>query len=184
MHRLAQRRSSLTHAMATQRADYDSMRGYDQRDAHDDLDAIAEASDSLMGRTLGEKGWDELMHVPRPRHSQWRRCWSSVSLQGLLNTLLLVLVLALLFDRRWSLERYGQQQVTGDITGFVPPVGQQIKSFVPDMGFAPENASEFFSNAVQDKWLSIVPSKPSPNFIVILTSPALTAAVAPRPQRA
>lgn len=141
--------------MATKRSDYDSNRA-------DDLDAIAEASDSLMGRTLEDKDWDELRHVPRPRHGQWRRRLSSMSLQSLLNTILLVLVLALLFDRRGGhQESYGQFEVAGDITGFIPPVAQQIKSFVPDMAFAPDNTSEFFSDAVREKWLSIVPSKSS-----------------------
>lgn len=36
-------------------------------------------------------------------------------------------------------------------------VSQQIKTFVPDLGFAPENASEFFTPEVQQKWLDMVP---------------------------
>ncbi|KAJ4390148.1 hypothetical protein N0V93_007622 [Gnomoniopsis smithogilvyi] len=78
-------------------------------------------------------------------------------LQGLLNTVLLLLVLALLVDRRWHQQRYGQLEGSGDITGFVPPASQQIKSFVPDMAFVPENGSDFFSEEVKEKWLSIVP---------------------------
>lgn len=82
-------------------------------------------------------------------------------LQGLLNTILLVLVLFLLLDRRRGQQeeqRYGQFEGNGDITGFIPPVAQQITTFVPDMGFNPENSSEFFSKEVKQKWLSIVPS--------------------------
>lgn len=36
-------------------------------------------------------------------------------------------------------------------------VSQQIKTFVPDLGFVPENGTEFFTEEVRQKWLGIVP---------------------------
>ncbi|KAJ4419385.1 hypothetical protein N0V82_004967 [Gnomoniopsis sp. IMI 355080] len=126
---------------------------------HGDIqyDSSTDVDESPTARRLEEKLWDEYRHAPRPRTSCWRQCFSSVLLQGLLNTGLLLLVLALLLDRRSLQQKYGQFEGSGDITGFIPTASQQIKSFVPDMGFAPENGSEFFSEAVQAKWLSIVP---------------------------
>jgi hypothetical protein len=51
-------------------------------------------------------------------------------------------------------------------------VSQQIKSFAPDPMFVPENVSEFFTEAVQARWLSIVPSTASsPNFDTFRTGP-------------
>ncbi|CAN8102064.1 unnamed protein product [Discula destructiva] len=78
-------------------------------------------------------------------------------MQGLINTILLLVIVALLLDRRWSRDDYRQFEGSGDITGFIPPVSQRITTFVPDMAFAPDNGSEFFTDAVQQKWLSIVP---------------------------
>ena len=42
-------------------------------------------------------------------------------------------------------------------------VAQQIKTFAPDHGFVPENGSDFFTDAVQARWLSIVPSMFTPD---------------------
>lgn len=135
---------------------YRQVRKDDYHEAH--YDATTDVSDSPIERRIREKTWEELGHLAQPRQSSWRRCWSSMLIQGLLNTVLLVLVIALLLDRRWHQERYGQFEGAGDITGFVPPMSQQIKTFVPDLSFTPENGSDFFTDAVQDKWLSIVPS--------------------------
>lgn len=38
-------------------------------------------------------------------------------------------------------------------------VAQQIVTFKPDPGFVPENASEFFTDEVHQKWLDLVPRK-------------------------
>lgn len=129
-------------------------------DIHDD--SSTDVDESPTARRLGEKMWDEYRHTPRPRRSGLQQRCSSMLLQGLLNTVLLLLVVALLLDRRWHQQRYGQLEGSGDITGFIPAASQQIKSFVPDMAFAPENSSEFFTEAVQEKWLSIVPSMRKP----------------------
>lgn len=148
-----------TQKMAAQHGFYEKMRGRDHGDVHDDENS-ADAGESLMGRGRASKSWDELRHVHRPRRrAVWRGCCSSLLLQGLLNTVLLVLVLALLVDRRRHQDHPGQLEASGDMTGFIPAVAQQIKTFVPDWSFAPENSSDFFSDEVQEKWLSIVPSK-------------------------
>lgn len=144
--------------MAGQQAEYVKVRDEDRHDANHD-DSSTDAGDSLMGHPMREKSWEELAGAPRPGQSRWRRCFSSTLLQGLLNTVLLVVVLALLLDRGWHQEHYGQFEGTGDMTGFIPPVAQQIKTFVPDWSFAPGNGSEFFTDAVQKKWLGLVPSK-------------------------
>lgn len=148
--------------MISQQANYAKVKGEDHGElgaAHDD--SSTDAGESLMGHHIRVKSWEELRHTPRPRHSHWKQCCSSTLLQGLVNIVLLVLVLALLLDRRWHQERHGQLEGTGDMTGFIPPVGLQIKTFIPDMAFEPGNASDFFTDAVQKKWLSIVPSKPT-----------------------
>ncbi len=41
-------------------------------------------------------------------------------------------------------------------------VAQQITKFEPDLSYAPENASDFFSHAGTQKWLDLVPSKEPP----------------------
>lgn len=131
----------------------------------------------------GEKSWDELREASRLRQSRWQRSRAAVfSCQGLLNTLLLFVILGLLVDRRFQKEKYGHFEGNGDISGFAPrgkhrhsntafllrvgpsqplltlrEVSQQIKTFVPDLGFVPENGSEFFSKEVRQKWLDIVP---------------------------
>lgn len=146
--------------MATQHVLYEKRRREDHDDVHDMHDEHStDAGESLMGHDMAPKSWDELRHVPRPGRAVWRSCCSSSLLQGLLNAVLLVLVLALLVDRQGHQNRPGQLETSGDMTGFIPPVAQQIKTFVPDWSFAPENSSDFFSDEVQDKWLSIVPSK-------------------------
>ncbi|KAK4140240.1 uncharacterized protein C8A04DRAFT_15127 [Dichotomopilus funicola] len=48
-------------------------------------------------------------------------------------------------------------EVAGDITGFARQISGHITTFVPNPAFVPENGSAFFTDEVQDKWLSIVP---------------------------
>ncbi|RAR05089.1 hypothetical protein DDE82_004107 [Stemphylium lycopersici] len=73
------------------------------------------------------------------------------------STLLLVIV-GLLGERRWrSHVKSHQYELAGDITGFAPTFSQQIINFKPSSLFAPEDATEFWSNETQHAWLSIVP---------------------------
>ncbi|KAK4099210.1 hypothetical protein N658DRAFT_498572 [Parathielavia hyrcaniae] len=73
-----------------------------------------------------------------------------------LETLLVLTILGLLLER-WGWQGPASFEVGGDITGFAPRISQQIKSFAPDPLFIPQNGSDFFSDAVQSRWLSIVP---------------------------
>ncbi|KAG6366962.1 hypothetical protein INS49_001143 [Diaporthe citri] len=140
--------------MATRQPEYSNIGSPHQENVRDD--ASTDASESLMGH--GEKSWDELREAGRLRQSRWQRSRAAVfSCQGLLNTLLLFVILGLLVDRRYHQEKYGHFEGSGDISGFAPQVSQQIKTFVPDLGFVPENGTEFFTEEVRQKWLGIVP---------------------------
>lgn len=159
--------------------EYSNIRSPNHENARDD--ASTDASESLMGH--GEKTWDELREVGRSGQIPWQRSRAAAfSCQGLLNTLLLIVILGLLVDRRYQKEDYGHFEGNGDISGVTPrgkryhssatilaaglfrqpvltlcKVSQQIKTFVPDLGFVPENGSEFFTEEVRKKWLGIVP---------------------------
>lgn len=163
--------------MPSQHTDYTQVRGVDNFSPseghcrHDD-DSSTDVGDSVMGDSHRhrDKIWDEEeeaadrmnLHRRTKGRSSWlrSRC-SATMLQGLVNTFLLFVVLALLIDRRRrSVDAFFEG--AGDMTGVIPPAAQRIQSFVPDPGFAPENGSEFFTDAVQKKWLGIVPSKRGP----------------------
>lgn len=154
---------------------YAAVGGDEPNDAHYDSSTDVDR-ESLSGRHIlpshkKHSDAEDFSHVPphpRPRQNRWRRCCSWVVLQGLVNTFLLLLVLILLLNRGQGRQEshgqsYGQFDGNGDLTGFIPPVTQQITTFVPDMGFNPENSSDFFTKAVQEKWLSIVPSMNTPH---------------------
>ncbi|SPQ25337.1 3f33d14a-84dd-4e12-a04f-f0b55ef7bf48 [Thermothielavioides terrestris] len=80
-----------------------------------------------------------------------------MSVRSLLDTVLLLVILGLLLDRGW--QGPSRFEVGGDITGFGPQISQQIKTFTPDPTFVPENYTEFFTDEVKARWLSIVPSE-------------------------
>lgn len=103
--------------MATKQPEYANIGNPIHDHARDD--ASSDASESLMGH--GEKSWDELREAGRARQSRWQRSRAAVfSCQGLLNTLLLVVILGLLLDRRYQKEKYGHFEGNGDISGFAP----------------------------------------------------------------
>lgn len=162
--------------MMPQEQTYTPVDGDEHGSALDDASTDADEVTNPLSAAGLDKSWEEFGTAPRRRASRWATCCSSVVLQGLLNTVLLVVVLALLADRRWHQDRVGQFQSGGDMTGFIPPVSQQIKTFVPDWGFSPENASEFFTDAVKHKWLSIVPSTCGPLLACLWPVAALTVA--------
>ena len=105
--------------MAAQQPEYANTSDSSHGDVRGD-DIGTEASESLMGH--GQKDWEGLQAASgRTSQSRWRRCCSALcSLQGLLNTLLLFVILGLLIDRRWQQRRYGHFEGNGDITGFAP----------------------------------------------------------------
>ncbi|KAK3986360.1 hypothetical protein QBC44DRAFT_297198 [Cladorrhinum sp. PSN332] len=136
---------------------------------HGQDETHADASSSLMGSLDGEKAWSDITaagehHGAHSSPSRRRRFWSIVvSARSVLDTILLLIILGLLIERRWYRTNESSRpagtmfDVTGDITGFAPQVSQQITMFKPDPMFVPENGSEFFSEEVRKKWLSIVP---------------------------
>jgi hypothetical protein len=130
----------------------------------DDLryDALRDADTRSETSNTEVEDWDtEDAIKPRRR----RACWSRFKpWKWLLDTTLLLIILALLIERQWAHHRHSLShtfELAGDITGFAPEFSQQITTFKPDLSFAPENASEFWSAETQQKWLDIVPGKPN-----------------------
>lgn len=106
------------------------------------------------------------------------RLWTTIKFTfWIINTALLLMIAALLLESREQ-KRFNSLEFAGDLTGFAPrcellklspvslinpepnflSVSQQVKVFKPDLTFVPQNTSDFWSQTVQDKWLSIVPS--------------------------
>ncbi|TGJ88393.1 hypothetical protein E0Z10_g299 [Xylaria hypoxylon] len=77
--------------------------------------------------------------------------------QWLVDTFLLLVIVALLLESWAHRCRYHDFEGNGDITVFAPQFSQQIRKFSPDPGFVPENTSDFFSNKTRHKWLDIIP---------------------------
>ncbi|KAK2781283.1 hypothetical protein FQN52_001717 [Onygenales sp. PD_12] len=92
------------------------------------------------------------------QQSRPRGAWAKVrSNWWIVNTsLLLVILTLLLIEPQWH-KRPNYYEFAGDLTGFGPRFSQSITTFKPDLSFVPENTSEFWTDAVQDKWLGIVP---------------------------
>lgn len=141
--------------------------------------ATSDQEGSLLGMEDEERAWSDITArdpgVALRRMSRRQRIWSAlVSIRSLLDTVLLVIILGLSLERGW--QKPSWFEVGGDVAGFAPrskdctqsgldrckktdnlTVSQQIKSFVPDPMFIPANGSEFFTDAVRARWLSIVP---------------------------
>lgn len=87
-------------------------------DGHDD--SATEVSDTTPGHNE-EKGWKDGQHHDKHQGSKLRRLRTiDFSLRGLLDTVLLLVIVGLLLERRQSQEGYGQLEGSGDITGFAP----------------------------------------------------------------
>jgi hypothetical protein len=107
--------------------------------------------------------WDTEGETRLRRRTIWKRVrgWHWV-----LDTGLLLVIIGLLVEKRWRHYDHRKSyahELAGDITGFAPTFSQQIVSFKPDAVFAPDDASEFWSNETQHAWLSIVPGTLSPS---------------------
>ncbi|KAL2259649.1 hypothetical protein VTK26DRAFT_6617 [Humicola hyalothermophila] len=118
----------------------------------------SEAAESLLGSD-GQRAWSDITvngpAMAQRRESRRRNIWkAAMSVRSLVDTLLLLAIFGLLLDRR---SPRAALDVGSDLTGFAPRFSHQIKSFSPDPMFAPENGSDFFTEAVQARWLSIVP---------------------------
>lgn len=104
--------------MDAQQPKYAKMTGGDHGGVCGD-DVSTESNESLMGH--GQRKWEDLQAPGSERQNLGRRCYSAIcSLQGLLNTLLLFVIMGLLIDRQWHEERHGHFEGNGDITGFAP----------------------------------------------------------------
>ncbi|KAI8626110.1 hypothetical protein F5Y19DRAFT_448039 [Xylariaceae sp. FL1651] len=119
--------------------------------AEDDEDSSTEVNDTI---DLNEKDY---LHVsPRSKKSEFLAAFKAH--RWLVDTFLLVVIVALLLEKSWARRRnYHYFEGAGDITSFAPQFSQQIRKFSPDPGFVPENTSEFFSDETKNKWLEIVP---------------------------
>ncbi|KAI0017574.1 hypothetical protein F4780DRAFT_755101 [Xylariomycetidae sp. FL0641] len=132
----------------------DSARAYRsiRAEDHDDND------DSSFGEAetivLSEKDYRQ-----SPPPSMTRQFLSGLlEYRFLVDTFLLVVIVALLFERHWAHRSNNHfYEGAGDMTGFAPQFAQQITTFSPDPSFVPENGSEFFSKEVREKWLGLVP---------------------------
>ncbi|KAI1338257.1 hypothetical protein F5Y15DRAFT_388199 [Xylariaceae sp. FL0016] len=103
---------------------------------------------------LNEK--DYMHSQTRSKHSQILAAVKKH--RWLIDTFLLLVIVALLFEKSWASKRNNHYyEGAGDITGFAPQFSQQITSFSPDPGFVPENTSEFFTDETRQKWLDLVP---------------------------
>ncbi|KAJ9137311.1 hypothetical protein NKR23_g9270 [Pleurostoma richardsiae] len=133
----------------------------DQQYAQLPPDGRADADDEAETALIGggdEKEWQADRPRGRGTRSKVGRLFAVIiSAPWILNTLLLLAVLGLLVDRQLSTQEYGRFEGSGDLTGFAPRFSQQITTFKPDPMFVPENTSEFFTNTVRQKWLSLVP---------------------------
>lgn len=119
---------------------YDSLRNLDHHS-----DSSTEVGD-----------WDIEQHIKQRRSR--RRVWRKIKgYRWLLDTTLLLVIVGLLVEKRWTHHASHAYELAGDITGFAPTFSQQIISFKPDPIFAPEDASQFWSNETKHAWLSIVP---------------------------
>ncbi|TLD18106.1 hypothetical protein PspLS_10461 [Pyricularia sp. CBS 133598] len=117
-----------------------------------------DSTESLMGHQEEEQHWQQ--NNQGRRRSRVQRISDAVSpWRWLIDGILFCAIIGLLLERRSSIARSGycEFESTGDITGFAPKVSQQIKKFVPDFAFFPDNASEFSSAATKQKWLNLVP---------------------------
>ncbi|KAL8415272.1 hypothetical protein RB594_006208 [Gaeumannomyces avenae] len=128
--------------------------------SHDGPSSAADAGESLMGHAEKRRRWteDEEESPGGRRRTAWRDTVEAFErCRWIIDVILLLFIIGLLMERRAKSYGFCEYEGNGDITGFAPKIAQQIKTFVPDFGFAPENASEFFTDAVQQKWLDMVP---------------------------
>jgi hypothetical protein len=113
-------------------------------------------------------------------HTREKRTWNFIAqYQWAIQVLLLLTIVGMMIERRWSDNRglrLGRKyEFGGDVTGFAPKcmfslflkgfrnahffeVDQRILKFAPDTRFVPSSLADFYNQDVQDAWLSIAPS--------------------------
>jgi len=150
---------------------------HDLRDREAHPAESPEENNSLMTDHDGEveKAWSDDTARDHPamvslRKSRRQKIKSAVmSFRSILDTVLLLVILALVVDRRWGAST--RLEFAGDLTGFAPRFSQQIKKFAPDHDFVPENATDFFSTRTLRKWLGTVPGELPPRICRVVSEP-------------
>ncbi|TRX89376.1 hypothetical protein FHL15_009674 [Xylaria flabelliformis] len=83
------------------------------------------------------------------------------SARWIIDTLLLLIIVALLVREKWGTPAVLQDpniwQFGQDFTGVGPKFSSKITTFVRDESYAPNNTAEFFSEEVLDKWNKLMP---------------------------
>lgn len=127
----------------------------DHEHDHDDSRSSTEV-ESLIG---DEKSWRAHQHEHNERKSK-RSQLSSIlrSSRWMLDTTLLLIIVALLVRNEMKEPVQDQWQLLGDMTGVGPRFPQKLARFEYDTSYAPMNTSEFFTNETLDKWNNLMPS--------------------------
>lgn len=124
---------------------------------HDDSRSSTEV-ESLIG---DEKSWQAHQHE-RERKSKRSQLYSILrSSRWMLDTTLLLIIVALLVRNEMKEPMQDQWQLLGDMTGVGPRFPQKLARFEYDTSYAPMNTSEFFTNETLDKWNNLMPSMSS-----------------------
>lgn len=123
---------------------------------HDHDSRSSTEVESLIG---DEKSWRAHQHEQRERRSK-RSQLSSIlrSSRWMLDTTLLLIIVALLVRNEMREPMQDQWQLLGDMTGVGPRFPQKLARFEYDTSYAPMNTSEFFTNETLDKWNNLMPS--------------------------
>jgi len=160
---------------------------HDHDHDHDDSRSSTEV-ESLIG---DEKSWRAHQHEHNERRCKSKRSQLYSILRSsrwMLDTTLLLIIVALLVRNEIREPVQDQWQLLGDMTGVGPRFPQKLARFEYDTSYAPMNTSEFFTNETLGKWNNLMPSMssfllstfPSPH-VNISSTKLLTP---PPPQRA
>ncbi|KAK1996488.1 hypothetical protein LX36DRAFT_112170 [Colletotrichum falcatum] len=131
-----------------------------------DDSSMTDVSVSLLSDDGEGKQWNRQDVEDGRRTAQLSRCARARGLfwrwRWLVDTLMLVIIVGLLLERRAGLQtttpRDKRFETVGDLTGFAPEFSQQITTFHPTTEFVPDDPKEFFTNAsIKENWLSLVP---------------------------
>ncbi|KAI0019417.1 hypothetical protein F4780DRAFT_780454 [Xylariomycetidae sp. FL0641] len=139
--------------MASQNSKYEGLRVSD----HDDARSSTEVEDSLMG---DEKQWRDVeLNEPTRRTKKSGLMSSLRSSRWLIDTALLLIILALIVRDQWRRPAQGDNlwQFGQDMTGVGPKMSFEIKTFVSDQSYAPNNTADFFKPETLEKWNKLMP---------------------------
>lgn len=137
----------------------------DHEHDHDDSRSSTEV-ESLIG---DEKSWRAHQHEHHNERRSKRSQLSSIlrSSRWMLDTTLLLIIVALLVRNEMKEPVQDQWQLLGDMTGVGPRFPQKLARFEYDTSYAPMNTSEFFTNETLDKWNNLMPSMSSCLFVLL-----------------